>query len=119
MVLDDFYMPNSPFVREIVSEALIKRGAILEDRIQFSHVGGLEWLANLLRHPGTSISNVFEAKTATPEYMERDFKNFVPNYATQTLEDVEIDPWMPLFDDIYDEFKQGVVSRMQKNHDSQ
>lgn len=115
VVLDDFYMPNSPIIREIVGEALAQKGAILEDRIQFSHVGGLEWVANMLSYPDTSIARLMEEKILHPSNVELDFKNFVPRYARQILPSEEVVQWTPLFDDAYEMTMKDVVNRLQKN----
>ncbi len=112
VVLDDFYLPNSPYVRQLVHEALQDRGAELEDRIQFAHIGGLEWLVNLLGHQGTSIAALIEAKIAAHTYVEMDFKNFAPDYATRNLPGVEITPWMPQFNTAYDEFIEQMLPKL-------
>ena len=113
VVLDDFYMPNSPFVRGIINEALEERGAVLEDRIQFSHVGGMEWLANLLSHSGTSIAQIIEEKTSIPALVEMDLKNFVPDYAARVLPGEQIVPWVTQFNDVYAEFITEAIPPMQ------
>ena len=83
-------MPNSPFVRELINEVLQDHGAV--DRIQFSVVCGMEWLANMLSHPGTFFAEVMEAKTEVPALAEMDLKNFVPDHATQILPVEQIIP---------------------------
>ena len=85
----------------------------MEDRIQFSHVGGMEWLANLLSHSGTSIAQVIEEKTSIPALAEMDLKNFVPDYAARVLPGEQIVPWVTQFNDVYSEFITEAIPPMQ------
>jgi len=112
VVLDSFYMPNSPIIRQVLTEILNSRGASLEDRIQLTHIGGLEWLANVLTQQGVSIATVLESKVATTREAEMDLKNFIPEYASKHLPQKEVSPWMPQFEQVQSEFLSQTISRV-------
>jgi len=112
VTLDDFYQANWPYIRGIVDEVLAERGEKpCPSEFQMTHIGGLEWLAGLLRVPGTSIARVLEYKVADPTLRELEFKNFVPRVADTFVPGTRIDLSPPLHDEALDLFKGELTER--------
>ena len=99
VTLDDFYLPNSQMIKEMVAAAVGERDKAIGDNIQLAHVGGIEWLVGLLKHPSSSIAQVMRDKTSIASQAELDFKNFVDPYAIANFPGWQVDNWMPAFDD--------------------
>ena len=52
-------------------------------------------------------------KTSSQDLAEMDLKNFVPDYATEALPGVQIMPWVPIFDQAYQNLIQQAIPMLQ------
>ena len=94
VTLDDFYLPNSPFIRGIINEELSSQGQLpIPWEFQLLHVGGLEWLSNLLAKSNISIGYVMDKKVNHSTFREWDFKNFIPEIAAELAPGTSVGPW--------------------------
>lgn len=94
VTLDDFYLPNSPFIRGIINEELSSQGQPpIPWEFQLLHVGGLEWLSSLLAKSNVSIGYIMDKKVNHTTFRDWDFKNFVPEIATELALGASVGSW--------------------------